>query len=495
MAVPVKYREIGDFHHYYSGKRVAPYLTIFVGGNHEASNHNFELFYGGWVAPKIYFMGAANVVRLGGLRIAGLSGIWKGYDYRKPHLERLPYNEDDLKSIYHVREIDSRRLLQLRSQVDIGVSHDWPQGVEMCGDFEDLFKRKAYFRRDAENGQLGSVAARDVLKWLRPFHWFSAHLHCRYAAIVKHGVAPDGLPGPSAPAGEAPPDASAGTSKNDDEIDLDLDDEGLDDESVAAVAAGRAAAQPVSAAVSAAVAAAQNGRAGEKESAELARVSENLRAQLPASFARPAAAAAVPEPNTSIHNDVTKFLALSKCLPNQHFLHLMEMDAPDEIDLPEATGSLRLEYDAEWLAITRVFADHIKVGDASAHVAPDAGRGAYAAKIDVERVWVEEHVVKAGKLVIPENFSITAPVYKGIANPAPLREYRNPQTEAFCKMLEIPNPLAATEEELEARMERGPRPSNHHARGASQNGSRGGGSRGRGGRRGGVRGRGRGRGR
>src|SRR4051812_22872000 len=105
ISMPAKYRELGDFHEYYSGVRIAPYLTIFVGGNHEASNYLWELYYGGWVAQNIFYMGAANVIRVGPLRIAGMSGIWKGYDYKKPHHERLPYNSDDVKTIYHVREI------------------------------------------------------------------------------------------------------------------------------------------------------------------------------------------------------------------------------------------------------------------------------------------------------------------------------------------------------------------------------------------------------
>lgn len=48
-----------------------------VGGNHEAANHLWELYYGGWAAPNIYFLGFTGCVRFGGLRIAGLSGIYK----------------------------------------------------------------------------------------------------------------------------------------------------------------------------------------------------------------------------------------------------------------------------------------------------------------------------------------------------------------------------------------------------------------------------------
>ena len=146
MSVPVKYRHLGDFPEYYSGARTAPYLTIFIAGNHEASSHLWELYYGGWVAPNIYYLGAANVLRFGPLRIAGMSGIWKGHDYRKPHHERLPFNSDDVKSFYHVREVDVRKLLLIQTQVDVGLSHDWPRAIEKHGDSERLFKKKPDFR-------------------------------------------------------------------------------------------------------------------------------------------------------------------------------------------------------------------------------------------------------------------------------------------------------------------------------------------------------------
>ena len=83
LAVPQKYRSLGTFHEYYSGKRIAPVLTLVIGGNHEASNYMWELFHGGWLAPNIYYMGTAGSVRVNGLRIVGASGIYKDHDYNK----------------------------------------------------------------------------------------------------------------------------------------------------------------------------------------------------------------------------------------------------------------------------------------------------------------------------------------------------------------------------------------------------------------------------
>ena len=39
LAVPAKYRQLGDFSAYFRGEKTAPVLTLFVGGNHEASNY------------------------------------------------------------------------------------------------------------------------------------------------------------------------------------------------------------------------------------------------------------------------------------------------------------------------------------------------------------------------------------------------------------------------------------------------------------------------
>jgi lariat debranching enzyme len=43
LNVPQKFRSMNSFWKYYSGQAVAPYPTIFIGGNHEASNYLWEL--------------------------------------------------------------------------------------------------------------------------------------------------------------------------------------------------------------------------------------------------------------------------------------------------------------------------------------------------------------------------------------------------------------------------------------------------------------------
>eukprot|EP01052_Picozoa_sp_SAG31_P054464 SAG31_NODE_14514_length_802_cov_1.453770_2_plen_152_part_01 len=48
MAVPPKFRKLGTFYRYYTGEKVAPVPTVFIGGNHEASNYLQELCHGGW---------------------------------------------------------------------------------------------------------------------------------------------------------------------------------------------------------------------------------------------------------------------------------------------------------------------------------------------------------------------------------------------------------------------------------------------------------------
>ncbi|KAL3278776.1 hypothetical protein HHI36_016302 [Cryptolaemus montrouzieri] len=186
MAVPEKYYNMCSFYKYYSGESVAPFLTILIGGNHEASNYLQELPYGGWVAPKIYYLGYAGVINIAGVRIAGLSGIYKAKDYTKGHFEVPPYDDGAKRSVYHVRNLEVFRLKQLSQPIDIFLSHDWPTHVTDYGNKEQLIRFKPHFKDDIAAKVLGSKPCEELLTHLKPKYWFSAHLHCKFAALIPH---------------------------------------------------------------------------------------------------------------------------------------------------------------------------------------------------------------------------------------------------------------------------------------------------------------------
>ena len=231
LAVPAKYRQMGTFHKYYNEEWVAPILTIFCGGNHEASQPLSELYYGGWVAPNMYYLGAAGVIRYRGIRIGGISGIYKSHDHYQSRNEVPPYDAKQVRSVYHYRNVDVYRLSCLRTddqlttssshsesndvsvaattngtvsqqrleqvqptrRLDIMVSHDWPQGIEQYGDVNDLVRRKPFFRQEINDNALGSPPAAHLLHTLQPLYWFAAHLHVKFHAKVIHPNKVDNL--------------------------------------------------------------------------------------------------------------------------------------------------------------------------------------------------------------------------------------------------------------------------------------------------------------
>ena len=154
VSMPAKYRKLGDFQDYYTSKKKAPVLTIFIGGNHEASNYLQELKFGGWVAPNIYYLGKSNVIWYKGLKIAGVTGIFNDYNFMKPSFEKVPYDQSSIRSVYHVRKLELLKFLFYerinQHKIDIFLSHDWPQHITNFGDLPTLLKAKPFFQKDIQ---------------------------------------------------------------------------------------------------------------------------------------------------------------------------------------------------------------------------------------------------------------------------------------------------------------------------------------------------------
>ncbi|KAI0066376.1 DBR1-domain-containing protein [Artomyces pyxidatus] len=391
MAVPQKYKRLGEFHKYYTGEATAPILTIVIGGNHEASNYMWELYHGGWLAPNIYFLGHAGCVQVNGIRIAGASGIFKQHDFRLGHLEKLPYDNSAVRSIYHIREYNVRRL-SLLSSPQIFLSHDWPQGIEQHGDLNALLRRKPFFRQDAITGALGSPPLMDLLRNLKPEYWFAAHMHVRFEATFAHDT----------------PAPQAQTAANPDEIAIITDDD-LDGEQAAT--------------------------AEEEKRAEFVHSNpdEILLDDEEETVAEPPAP---PPPRFE-----TKFLALDKCLPNRQFLEIVDVQVPAEF---ANAATPVLAYDAEWLAITRAFAPLLS----TARQQPPFPKIKDAwERVETNLEWVRANVAKKlgadWRVDACQTFAMTAPgpAQAGNARGQQPAAYPNPQTQAFTDMLEIPNKI------------------------------------------------------
>lgn len=376
MAVPNKYKALQTFHKYYTCEKEAPILTIVIGGNHEASNYMWELYHGGWLAPNIYFLGHAGCVQVNGIRIAGASGIYKMHDFKLGNHEKVPYDASSIRSIYHIREYNVRRL-SLLSTPRIFLSHDWPQSVEQYGDLAGLLRRKSFLREDINSGKLGSPPLMGLLRTLQPEWWFSAHLHARYEATVFHQDRP------------LPPAAV----QNPDEI-------SIEDDQV------------------------QEGKNYiPRNPDEILLDDEEEDVEVPL----------LPPPPCA----TTKFLALDKCLPNRQFLEIITLPTEESRQPPLLT------FDPEWLAITRAFHPWLST---TRHQRPFPPEAEARDMVSKEFEWVSKNVTGDALLVSEhQRFIPTAPGpgNEGAAKNQQPPWYTNPQTEAFCQMLELENKVNA----------------------------------------------------
>ncbi|KAG8748403.1 hypothetical protein FRC10_005950 [Ceratobasidium sp. 414] len=76
------------------------------------------------------------------------------------------------------------------------MSHDWPVEITQYGDQQNLLKQQPRFRPSIEKGELGSPPLMELLWSLRPSYWFSAHMHCKFEAVVNHEPDPTSAPTP-----------------------------------------------------------------------------------------------------------------------------------------------------------------------------------------------------------------------------------------------------------------------------------------------------------
>ncbi|KAI5477801.1 RNA lariat debranching enzyme [Pseudohyphozyma bogoriensis] len=475
MACPPKYRALGQFHNYYAERKKAPCLTIVIGGNHESSGYMWELYHGGWLAPDIYFLGFAGSVLVDGwLKIAGASGIWKSGDWKKGHFETVPYDDRTIRSVYHIREYDVARLLQLKGRgapPDIFMSHDWPLGIEQYGDTAALIREKPFFKEEIASNSLGSPPLHALLTTLQPSYWFSAHLHVRFAALFHHSGQPTIVKRRQQVVAPPPPPPPAAV-ENPDEIMLDDDEDDEDAGEVGPKEIVSEEKEPCPCSTSAAaeeVAAAPTGNPDEieldMEDEEVPEVEEG--GEEVASEVKEQLAPEAEQGKTR----TTRFLALSKPGFGKDFLQIIDIPEPEghvrpttltAAPVPEAPVSEEstettdpspttpsppryhptLYFDPNWLSIVRTFAPYLSLRPSPTPFPPPA---TFEEKISESLAWIKSNVGKDGtglvKVEDVQTFARTAPATGEGYDDAPPAWYTNPQTEALCDLIGIPNQI------------------------------------------------------
>lgn len=162
---------------------MAPFYTIVIGGNHEdlvflGSMYKLILLInhcrpdGGLLAHNIYYIGRSGFVNFKGKIIGGISGTYSKYKFAS-----LPSNCD-----HYYRNSDFNKIQQNLKDVDIFISHDWPQNIAHYGKLDDLLKVKSFLRREIFSGEFGSPPLFRLLHEMKPKYWFSAHMHIFYEA-------------------------------------------------------------------------------------------------------------------------------------------------------------------------------------------------------------------------------------------------------------------------------------------------------------------------
>ncbi|GAB1518245.1 lariat debranching enzyme [Rhizoctonia solani] len=294
------------------------------------------------------------------------------------------------------------------------MSHDWPVDITQYGDVAGLLKHKPFFRSDIEKGELGSPPMMDLLRSLRPSYWFSAHLHCKFEALVNHEPETSESSAPSlgqtsvVPA-EAEKDLSGGTAVTANPDEIQLDD--LDDipESCPPLAANLppqpAESNPKSNPDEILIEDDENDTDSGPAPATQANSSDVVQSAIAESAQPPARRS-------------TRFLALDKCLPGRQYLHVLDLD-PATPRSGLGTIPPTLTYDREWLAISRALHPFLSTERHQPALPPVWD---LAPIIQESQRWVDENVGEHEIRHIQE-FTMTAPGPVN-TNPRPARNIR-----------------------------------------------------------------------
>lgn len=177
---PQKYRKLGDFPDFYTGKAVFPWSVWFIAGNHEPYGFIDQIPQGGKIANNCYYLGRVGTVTLSGLKVVGVSGIYDPeiFETERPDISLI--GESSRKKYVGFTEAEITQGIDF-SSADILLLHDWPSGI-----INPTEAAKFGWVRE-----VGNEYARLLVEFLQPKLVLCGHMHQSYRTQIplSHGVA------------------------------------------------------------------------------------------------------------------------------------------------------------------------------------------------------------------------------------------------------------------------------------------------------------------
>ena len=162
---PSKYHRISDFSDYYEGFKEAPFLTIFIGGNHEAwgvlEKHR-EMSY---LAPNTIYLGRSGQLNFKGKSIGGITGIYNENHYKTDHPKNPSYNSK------YVREKDVINMKD--KKLDVLLVHDWIRPIS-----EMNIVKESNIPKSMKCGKPTPI--HNLVLETKPKYVFMGHMHKSY---------------------------------------------------------------------------------------------------------------------------------------------------------------------------------------------------------------------------------------------------------------------------------------------------------------------------
>jgi lariat debranching enzyme len=315
-------------------------------------------------------------------------------------------------------------------------SHDWPLGIEQHGNTQALLRKKPFFRAEVEQNRLGSPPNREILDTVQPKWWFSAHLHVKFKATLRHHT-PTPEPTTNSSKSTKTPSRLLIPSQVTDVVEAKEELERTSQEkSINENGDDGAAAANEDETTNVNVVDTNDGNADSQKDVG---VEEERATKFHGVESSSNQCAGGPD----LTDQMTQFLALDKCLPRRQYLSILHV--PSTVPREEA----RLEYDVEWLAILQK----------THHLTCTQRR-----RVEVSRETMEvsdsdmEEIVTRLKgqgrrdddddngLAVPDNFCQTVPLYSDPlfqknSNCPPFQAMGNPQTDMLLDVLGLEHVL------------------------------------------------------